>query len=201
MWLQRQEAGAVDEIAPMSVGGIFSPFVTLVLWYFPMFSRLQDGDLRPSSGPTMNFLKEIRWEPTIGDPTFMGWFTVAAYAVAALLAARVWLRKREKIWLLVTIGMAGLCVNKQLDLQSLITAIGRVIAWHEGWLQGICFLREAPERAIGSDRPACRLVRRSFSEGGSLLGLRSFSEVGGVDWRAGKCGLRGKRGIWVKLKC
>ena len=97
MWLQRQEAGAVDEIAPMSVGGIFSPFVTLVLWHFPMFSRLQDGDLRPSSGPTMNFLKEIRWEPTIGDPTFMGWFTVAAYAVAALLAARVWLRKREKI--------------------------------------------------------------------------------------------------------
>jgi hypothetical protein len=34
----------------------------------------------------------------------------------------------------------------------------------------------------------------SFSEGGSLLGLRSFSEVGGVDWRAGKWGLRGKRG-------
>ena len=100
-----------------------------------MFSRLQDGDLRPSSGPTMNFLKEIRWEPTIGDPTFMGWFTVASYAVAALLAARVWLRKREKIWLLVTIGMAGLCVNKQLDLQSLITAIGRVIAWHEGWFE------------------------------------------------------------------
>ena len=28
----------------------------------------------------------------------------------------------------------------------------------------------------------------SFSEGGSLLGLRSFSEVGGVDWRAGKKG-------------
>jgi predicted dehydrogenase len=32
----------------------------------------------------------------------------------------------------------------------------------------------------------------SFSEGGSLLGLRSFSEVGGIDWRAGKWGLRGR---------
>ena len=83
----------------------------------------------------MNFLKEIRWEPTIGDPTFMGWFTVAAYAVAAILAARVWILKREKVWLFVTLGMAGLCVNKQLDLQTLVTAIGRVIAWHEGWIE------------------------------------------------------------------
>jgi hypothetical protein len=39
-------------------------------------------------------------------------------------------------------------------------------------LLGICFLREAPERAIGSDRPACHSL--------------------GEDWRAGKRGLRGK---------
>ncbi|MEO5914354.1 MAG: hypothetical protein ABIS50_08990 [Luteolibacter sp.] len=83
----------------------------------------------------MNFLKELRWEPTIGDPTFMGWFTVAAYAVAALFAARVWMRGREKLWLFVAIGMAALCVNKQLDLQSLFTAIGRVVAWHGGWFE------------------------------------------------------------------
>ena len=37
------------------------------------------------------------------------------------------------------------------------------------WLLGVCFLREAPERAIGSDRPACRSL--------------------GEDWRAGKGGL------------
>ncbi|MES2660872.1 MAG: isopropylmalate isomerase [Verrucomicrobiota bacterium] len=83
----------------------------------------------------MNFLKELRWEPTIGDPSFMGWFTVAAYAVAALLAGRVWLLSREKIWLFVAIGMVVLCVNKQLDLQSLVTAVGRVIAWHGGWFE------------------------------------------------------------------
>jgi hypothetical protein len=29
----------------------------------------------------------------------------------------------------------------------------------------------------------------SFSEGGSLLGLRSLGDGGGVDWRAGKWGL------------
>lgn len=100
-----------------------------------MFSRLHLGGGAASSAATMNFLKEIRWEPTIGDPTFMGWFTVAAYAVATILAARVWILKREKVWLLVALGMAALCVNKQLDLQSLLTAVGRVIAWHEGWFE------------------------------------------------------------------
>lgn len=83
----------------------------------------------------MNFIREINWRPTIGDPSFMGWFTVFAYAVAAVLAARVWQRDREKIWLWVTIGMTALCINKQLDLQSLLTAIGRVLAWHEGWFE------------------------------------------------------------------
>ncbi len=83
----------------------------------------------------MNFFQEVRWQPTIGDPSLMGWLTVAAYAIAALLAVRVWVLRREKIWLLVALGMGALCVNKQLDLQSLFTAIGRVIAWHGGWFE------------------------------------------------------------------
>lgn len=80
----------------------------------------------------MNLLHEIQWRPTIGDPTFMGWFTVAMYAVAMVLAARVWWIKKKRAWLFVAIVMAGLCVNKQFDLQSLFTDIGRVIAWHQG---------------------------------------------------------------------
>ena len=43
----------------------------------------------------MQILDEFRWKPEIGDPTFMGWFTVVAYAVAALLAVRVWYRQRD----------------------------------------------------------------------------------------------------------
>jgi hypothetical protein len=42
-------------------------------------------------------------------------------------------------------------------------------------LLGICFWREPSETAIGTDRPACRSL--------------------GEDWRAGKWGLRGKRGF------
>jgi len=68
-------------------------------------------------------------------------------------------------------------------------------------------VREAPEGGNGTDRLACRLVRRlvrrSLGVGGSLLGLRSLGEVGGVggslgevggvgggeDWRVGKWGV------------
>lgn len=78
----------------------------------------------------MGILNELRWQPKIGDPTIIGWFTVVAYGIAAILAYRTWRRKKDKTWLCVALGMAALCVNKQLDLQSLFTDIGRVIAYH-----------------------------------------------------------------------
>jgi hypothetical protein len=89
-------------------------------------------------------ISQIRWRPQIGDPGFMGWFTVAAYAAAAVLcfiAARRCLaaddaglsRRRRRMWLMVAILMAFLCINKQLDLQSLFTDVGRVLAKGEGW--------------------------------------------------------------------
>jgi hypothetical protein len=83
----------------------------------------------------MNFLNQLHWRPTIGDPSFMGWFTVFAYGVGAILAARAWFGTKDRIWLAVALGMAALCVNKQLDLQSLFTDIGRVAAYHEGWYE------------------------------------------------------------------
>lgn len=83
----------------------------------------------------MNFLNETRWRPTIGDPGFMGWFTVFAYALGAILALRAWLKSNDRIWLAVALGMAALCVNKQLDLQSLFTDIGRIASYHEGWYE------------------------------------------------------------------
>jgi hypothetical protein len=77
----------------------------------------------------MELISEIQWRPQIGDPTFIGWFTFWAYAVAAvvaLLAARPrggdeW----NRVWLAMAVGMGLLCVNKQLDLQSLLTDLGR----------------------------------------------------------------------------
>jgi hypothetical protein len=90
----------------------------------------------------MELVELLRWRPGIGDPSFMGWVTVAAYAIVAVLAWRAGMRTRRlldlprgsrEIWLLVAVLMMMLCVNKQLDLQSLLTDIGRVLAKRDGW--------------------------------------------------------------------
>ncbi len=83
----------------------------------------------------MDLLLKIKWRPEIGDPTFMGWFTVVAYAVAALLAWRAWSAGRQRVWLAVAVGMVLLCLNKQFDLQSLFTDIGREFARYGGWYE------------------------------------------------------------------
>ena len=47
----------------------------------------------------------------------------------------VWLGRKVKIWLIFALSMAGLCVNKQLELQSLFTDRGRVAFCHGGWFE------------------------------------------------------------------
>lgn len=82
-----------------------------------------------------------RWRPEIGDPSFMGWFTVAAYCACAVLA--FWAarshpaedRRSFLFWVMVGLLMAVLAINKQLDLQTLFTDIGRQVARHQGWLE------------------------------------------------------------------
>lgn len=85
----------------------------------------------------MELLLRIRWRPEIGDPSAMGWFTVFAYAIAAILAWRTWMSpprdSREKLWLGTALLVSFLCLNKQFDLQSLFTDIGREVARHGDW--------------------------------------------------------------------
>jgi hypothetical protein len=109
---------------------------------------------------------EIRWSPTIGDPTLMGWVTVGAYfvtgwlclqafraekqgpprpffpTVAALLRVlrKHWPRppapaRRAALWLLLFAIMVALGINKQLDLQTLFTEVGRSLAHSGGWYE------------------------------------------------------------------
>ena len=76
------------------------------------------------------------WEPGIGDPSLYGWVTVAAYAFGALCcwrASRRGFKSERRFWLLLACSMAFLCVNKQLDLQTLFTDIGRTEAKTHGW--------------------------------------------------------------------
>jgi hypothetical protein len=111
---------------------------------------------------------ELGWTPRIGDPSIMGWVTVAAYFLAAIacgFAARAERRlsvvgrvvhpifwkldgfriapttgakspgRRATFWWLLLLAMAVLGINKQLDLQSLLTAVGRRLAHEQGWYQ------------------------------------------------------------------
>ncbi|MGB3246437.1 MAG: isopropylmalate isomerase [Sulfitobacter sp.] len=77
-----------------------------------------------------------RWSPEIGDPTAMGWITVAFYFGASLLAALVFYKRygRQRIfWLILSLFLLALAINKQLDLQSALTAAGRCLAQAQGW--------------------------------------------------------------------
>jgi len=84
------------------------------------------------------------WSPTIGDPTVIGWVTVAAYVVTAVACLAAWRRERSsgacdaslaRAWLLLAALLGALGVNKQLDLQSALTAIGRSLANCHGWYE------------------------------------------------------------------
>lgn len=75
-----------------------------------------------------------RWSPEIGDPSVMGWLTVVIYAVAGILCMVAARRSREpRFWILIGLLMLALAINKQLDLQSALTALGRCISKMQGW--------------------------------------------------------------------
>jgi hypothetical protein len=97
------------------------------------------------------------WSPGIGDPSFMGWVTVVAYFVAAFACYRAYRRSREVatrgasaerrvafLWFGFMALLLALGVNKQLDLQSLLTEIGRRLAYGQGWYEE----RRAVQRAF-----------------------------------------------------
>jgi len=86
----------------------------------------------------------FNWTPGIGDPTFVGWLTVALYFAASISCWRTG-RKVElddglssnerRAWRSVAILFLALGINKQLDLQTALTEAGRVVAHLQGWYE------------------------------------------------------------------
>ena len=115
------------------------------------------------------------WTPGIGDPTIYGWVTVAAYAVGAFCCW--WASRRapsgeRRFWLLLTLIMAFLCINKQLDLQTLLTDAGRVEAKVHGWYAErhryqVTFILAL---AVGSAIAVLLLLRRASRASGPVRG-------------------------------
>jgi hypothetical protein len=81
-----------------------------------------------------------QWRPTIGDPCFMGWFTVGSYLACAILSLILAItnnnldRRPYLFWGMISLLMMLLGINKELDLQSLFTEVGRQIARAQGWM-------------------------------------------------------------------
>jgi len=84
------------------------------------------------------------WSPTIGDPTLMGWFTVATYIAAAMVSLRVavvgafpenFSGRERTFWVLLAVLLSLLALNKQLDLQSFLTTTARCLAIEQGWYE------------------------------------------------------------------
>lgn len=80
----------------------------------------------------------LSWTPKIGDPSIMGWITVVFYFITSALSLSIALLKQKertsfRFWGLLAIFLLLLGINKQLDIQSLFTEIGRAIAKEQGW--------------------------------------------------------------------
>lgn len=84
----------------------------------------------------------LYWQPGFKDPYLSSWIMVLIYLVAAILAFTMAgkgifpdsARRRERLfWALIAGLLLALAINKQADLQSLLTAFGRCLAKSQGW--------------------------------------------------------------------
>lgn len=116
------------------------------------------------------------WSPGIGDPSLGGWFTFLLYVVAGWTTWRL-LREWKELhtctqryehwfWRALFIGLTLLGINKQLDLQSALTEIGRILADKQGWY---------------ADR---RQLQMAFIAGIAMLGLTLFAVTLHLTWGA-----------------
>ncbi len=91
----------------------------------------------------------IGWRPQLDNPTLLGWLVVASYGLAALACARAAVLARAGtslggrggqgfggagMWWALAAALFFLGVNKQLNLQTLLIALGRHWAAVGGWL-------------------------------------------------------------------
>lgn len=91
----------------------------------------------------LSLIDNGHWQPGIGDPSFRGWITVIAYLVTAFLCSYCGQQqKRDRFqralgdrwfWWIFSIILLLMGLNKQLDLQSWLTEVGKQVATDQGW--------------------------------------------------------------------
>lgn len=82
------------------------------------------------------------WQSTITRPDLADWVTVAAYLVAAYLSALAaghaglkGLEPDRRFWRIASVLLILLAINELLDLQTLLTTVGRTHAKMNGWYE------------------------------------------------------------------
>lgn len=82
------------------------------------------------------------WKPGIGDPSFMGWFTVFSYYLVASLCLLKMIsrtlqtgKKAWLFWAFMCLAMIVLGIIKHYNLLSAVTEVWRLIARHGGWME------------------------------------------------------------------
>jgi hypothetical protein len=82
-------------------------------------------------------MHQFAWRPGIGDPTIGGWVTVVLYFLAVWstwkTAQSMGASSEGHIWHAISILFIALGINKQLDLQTALTEVGRMVAFEQGW--------------------------------------------------------------------
>jgi hypothetical protein len=85
---------------------------------------------------------EFNWRPGIGDPTIGGWVTVVLYLFACVSCWRTANVIQDLdgqgdryAWRAISGSFFALGINKQLDRQSALTELGRILAYTGGWYE------------------------------------------------------------------
>ena len=116
----------------------------------------------------------VEWHPALWDDTPIGWLITIAYVFAAVLCAMACIRplegsKRTRVlYGFLTCFLLAMALNKQLDLQTLLTQLGRKLAIEHGW--------------YGSRRQAQRLFIHVLTGAGALSLVASAFILRG-QWR------------------
>ena len=84
-----------------------------------------------------------QWHPGIGDPTALGWTTTAGYLLSAFSCGiagrrrntRADLASERPFWMMLSVAMLLLGINKQLDLQTWLWLAARSAMRDMGWYE------------------------------------------------------------------
>lgn len=124
-----------------------------------------------------------------GDPTVAGWLITVGYAAVAILCARTaWAARARGLgatahrtavvfWLALGVAIIALAVNKQLDLQSDVTAFAKGVAQRQGWYEErrtvqVVFIAMMFLGIVVGGAAAVRFFRHVPREGGlALMGV------------------------------